>query len=266
MTKIVIIKGGVGNQLFQYGLYCNFVERGIKVKALDLCSDHNGYELEKYFDVQIEKCSKLYKRLFMALLRLPSNIRRKIIIDRFRYSEEYCALFYNDFWQSKRFFPSERWVKFKTLPINDRNRNVLNEMEQTNSIALHVRRGDYLNAGCSELFTNLCNTDYYKNAIDWISKNVENPHFYIFSNDMDWCRSNICPKTSTYIDWNIGNDSIYDMYLMSKCKYVIMANSTFSFWGAFLNENAKMVIYPAQWYNGFKDDTLDIFTEIWKAM
>ena len=263
MEKIVIIKGGVGNQLFQYGLYCQFKERSLRVKALNCCSDHNGYEIEKFFDVDIKLCKSYYIRLFLLLCRLPLFVRRKIIIDRFRYSESPIAIFFNDFWQSKRFFPSRKWVRFKNLPLNEKNMTTIDKIVGTNSVALHVRRGDYLQSGCATLFTNLCQTDYYRKAIDYLCQHVENPHFFIFSNDIEWCRHNIPLKECTYVDWNTVNSSIYDMYLMSKCKYVIMANSTFSFWGAYLNENANMVIYPEEWYNGFKDETLDIFPESW---
>lgn len=262
--KIVIFKGGLGNQLFQFGQYCNLISKGYKVKALNFCTDHNGFELEKYFNAKLDFIkSRLCSRFFMCLVKLPSFIRRNIIIDRFKYSENRFAVFYNDFWQSKMFLPKGDWIKFQEMPLNENNTKTVNDIMRCNSVALHIRRGDYLKAGCSELFTNLCETDYYKTSIDFIKKQVQNPSFYVFSNDIDWCRNNLDIENCTYVDWNTGNDSVYDMYLMSKCKYVIIANSTFSFWGAYLNKRAKIVIYPRNWYNGFKDNTLDIFPANW---
>jgi len=264
--KVVIFKGGLGNQLFQYTMYCWLKERFLHVKALDFCVEHNGLELDKWFDVEIEFCNKIFGPFFGLVIRLPQWIRNKIITERFHYHEDGLVLYFNDYWQSKRFFPSGKWVRFKNLPLNEKNMATINKIVDTNSVALHVRRGDYLQSGNATLFTNLCQTDYYGKAVDYICQHVENPHFYVFSNDIEWCRHNIPLKDCTYIDWNTGKSSIYDMYLMSKCKYVIMANSTFSFWGAYLNENANKVIYPEEWYNGFKDETLDIFPDEWIGM
>ena len=261
--KIVIFKGGLGNQLFQYCLYCKLKEKGFYVKGLNLCSHHNGYELEKYFDSKVDFCHPSYIYLFNLFCRLPSRVRNYFIIERFRYSENWHSLFYNDYWQGKNYLPSKRCVYFKRLPLNDRNQQVLNKINDTNSIGIHVRRGDYLMGGNTKMFAILGETDYYYKSIHYICERIDNPHFFIFSNDLDWCRKNLILPNTTYIDWNIGQNSIYDMFLMSQCRVNVIANSTFSFWAAYLNENAPMVIYPLEWYNGFKDDTLDIFPCTW---
>jgi hypothetical protein len=96
--------------------------------------------------------------------------------------------------------------------------------------------------------TNLCNTNYYKNAIQYISDRVENPVFYIFSDDLAWCRETFSDTNCVYVEGNGGIKSSWDMYLMSCCDHNIIANSTFSWWGAWLNANEdKMVLCPDTW-------------------
>ena len=262
--KTIIFKGGLGNQLFQYCLYCKLKEKGFHVKGLNGCSDHNGYELEKYFDVKVDFCHPLYVYIFILICKLPSRLRNMFIIERFFYTENWKAIFYNDYWQSKKYFPKERCVYFKDLQLNEQNQKILNRINTTHSVSIHIRRGDYLQN--TNLFTNLSETDYYSESIRLICEKIGNPQFFIFSNDSDWCKKNITPPNAIYIDWNTGQDSIYDMFLMSKCKINIIANSTFSFCAAYLNEKAKLVVYPRKWYNGFKDETLDIFPDEWLAI
>ena len=102
--------------------------------------------------------------------------------------------------------------------------------------------------------------DYYIKAIKYMSTKYTNPRFFIFSNDSEWCKENIASPNSIYVDWNTGNDSIYDMYLMSKCESIIIANSTFSYWAAKLNSNADIVVYPLKW---FKQRSIDLFPDNW---
>ncbi|MFA7284753.1 MAG: alpha-1,2-fucosyltransferase, partial [Candidatus Absconditabacterales bacterium] len=119
---------------------------------------------------------------------------------------------------------------------------IVREMEQTNSIGLHVRRGDYVGSALG----GICDKTYYENAIEFIKSKVQNPTFFIFSNDIQRCKDNL--KTgdkSHFIDGNKGENAYKDMVLMSHCKHNIIANSSFSWWGARLNNNPeKIVIAP----------------------
>ena len=106
--------------------------------------------------------------------------------------------------------------------------------------------------------------EYYQKAINIVKKEFHDPFFFIFSDDIEWVKENLKLDTNNvlFIDWNKGNDSVYDMFLMSKAKANIIANSTFSFWGAFLNEESKITVCPRKWFNqGFKDP--DIIPESW---
>ena len=119
------------------------------------------------------------------------------------------------------------------------------------SVGIHVRRGDYLNI---PLYSGICDLPYYTRAIEYIKSKSKNPKFYIFSNDMEWCKINLPVENAVFVEANTGINSIFDMILLSSCKYNIIANSSFSWWGAWLNKNKKAVIAPTKWYNNKKRD------------
>ena len=131
-----------------------------------------------------------------------------------------------------------------------------------NSISIHIRRGDYLHPKFNHLYGNICTIEYYKEAITILQQKYANLHFYIFSDDISWVKENLPIVPSTYIDWNKKEDSWQDMYLMSQCKHNIIANSSFSWWGAWLNNNPnKTVICPSRFMN--LNQQSDIVPEDW---
>ena len=148
--------------------------------------------------------------------------------------------------------------KFKNI----KNITIADEINRTNSVAIHIRRGDYLD---DPALGGLIKKEYYIAAIEYIRKKITNPKFYIFSNDIEWCKKNLKLENVCFIDWNKGKESYRDMQLMSLCKHNIIPNSTFSWWGAWLNKNPnKIVIAPKVWINpktGLKD--LDIIPNEW---
>ena len=138
-------------------------------------------------------------------------------------------------------------------------------MEEVDSVSLHIRRGDYLLPENRELFGGICTLDYYRRAIDYILDKVKNPFFFIFSNDIVWVKENMNISNSLFITWNSGKDSWQDMFLMSKCKHNIIANSTFSWWGAWLNKNPqKIVISPSRFFN--VSNNSDIVPDTWTSI
>lgn len=145
--------------------------------------------------------------------------------------------------------------KFKFPAItDDANLGVLHEIENVESVSIHVRRSDYMQAHNIEIH-GVCSLDYYQAAIAYICQKVEKPVFFIFSDDISWVMNNMTlPKPNFYINFNKANESYRDMQLMASCKHNIIANSSFSWWGAWLNDNPdKMVIAPAKWYNKVED-------------
>ncbi|MGL5933407.1 MAG: alpha-1,2-fucosyltransferase [Cetobacterium sp.] len=284
--KIIKFHGGLGNQMFQYCLYKNLLLRNYDVIA-DLSffkkvKSHNGFELEKIFCLELKKCDLnlenflFSKKIFFKLQRsILKKIKRfkiytfsdtlydeKILID------ECKTILYEGYWQSEEYFQNikEEILKDFTFPeIEDENNlKFLKNIELTNSVSIHIRRGDYV--GHPQL-DGLAPIEYYQSAIKYIKKNIENPIFYIFSNDLDWCKENLDLNQNECIlvEGNGGEKSYIDIQLMSKCKHNIIPNSSFSWWGAWLNQNKnKIVIAPERWFSlesKFKYD--DIVPKNW---
>lgn len=274
--KIVKILGGLGNQMFQYALYLALKEKfPIETIKVDLsCFNgyplHNGFELDRIFHLDYGRAS------FKDLLRLayPYShyrlwqvgkyifpIRKTMCVEKSDFSIDETVLsyagdrYFDGYWQHEEYFKfaKDKIIHAFTFPelSDEKNKYVLSCMKSANSVSIHVRRGDYLN---NPLFDNICDIVYYKKSIDFLQQNV-NPDLYcIFSNDIEWCRLNlesVIPKDKiVYVTWNKGNSSYIDMQLMANCKHNIIANSSFSWWGAWLNGNPnKIVLTPKRWMN-----------------
>lgn len=274
--KIIEILGGLGNQMFQYALYLKFKKLGYNAK-IDLSNLrnyklHNGYELEKIFKVkpeiatvdEIKKYSRYKKHtLFNKVLNKISLSKKSEFIERrsFTYDDDVFnikdKIYFKGYWQNERYFQdikTEIINCYKFPPFNnEQNVNVLNKIKNTNSVSIHIRRGDYLK---DNKRNNICNIKYYKDAIEWVNSNISNPFFYIFSDDIDWCRKFLQLSNVQYIYWNKTNTSYIDMQLMSNCKCNIIANSSFSWWAAWLNINTdKIVITPQYWITSVETAT-----------
>lgn len=256
--KIITILGGLGNQMFGYAyykylkdLYPNEKFYGFYPKAgLKL---HNGLEIDKRFVVELPKSS-----LFSNFVAYPIFYFNKILL-RLRLPlllistdehQDSTKLLQNGYWQDKRYIPKGFKLEFNLANINEKNTRLVEEMRGCNSVSLHVRRGDYIsNPKDLKTFGNICTTFYYQEAIRFIYKEVENPQFYIFSDDLEYAKRHYTGPNMHIVDWNKGTNSYYDMYLMSQAKYMILANSTFSFWAAILNVRKQMVLCPEKWNN-----------------
>ena len=168
--------------------------------------------------------------------------------------------YYDGYWQHEEYFCDVKetiWEAFSfPEPADGQNKEIIALLRASESVSLHVRRGDYVN---HPLFRGICDSDYYKRAIHYIEERV-NPRLYcVFSNDMAWCESylpGLLPgKKVVYVDWNKGAESYVDMQLMSLCRHNIIANSSFSWWGAWLNRNPqKVVVAPERWMNSPIED------------
>lgn len=271
---IVHLEGGLGNQMFQYALCLNFELRGVTTK-LDISNyesayAHNGYELEKVFAIGEKYCSTKEKLLVKALgkplqffMGQPSKEKKEW---QWKYQREVEGIefgFIKGYWQSEKYFSNiaealRRKFTFPSLQ-GDANQALLERIQRVNSVSLHIRRGDYLTGGNAVALP----IDYYHQSIDFIEKNVNQPHYFIFSDDMEWAKKNIQVANGEFIDWNIDSNSFIDMQLMSECKHNIIANSSFSWWGAWLNPNSsKLVIAPQQWMPHL-GDCRDAIPENW---
>ena len=290
--KIVIAYGGLGNQMFQYALVCAYRQRGVKaclfVSSTNL--EHHGYEVEKIFPAAsqwrtlncvqrnyyrclqwLRNCGNKRHHLPNALLFFPFG-RVDFFQDAIAFHPEVFqrleqSNFYVGQFQSYKFFEQcadqvRREYTFDTALLSEQTRQAAVQMASCNSVSLHVRRGDYMNGFYYQMLGSVCNLDYYRRAMDEMQRRQGNVRFFIFSDDMDYVRENLPVDRAVCVDWNTGTDSWQDMYLMSQCRHNIIANSTFSWWGAWLNANPdKTVIAPKPWFAGVTED--DIVPEQW---
>ncbi len=274
--------GGLGNQMFQYALY-----RANKKKIKNLYVDvsfftrvkcHNGYELNKIFSLNPRKNNiNILKNIVSSQTLIYKQLRKLLYKTSFLFSTDELGyienilnkayVIFKGSWESEKYFIEiqDEIRKDFVFPAfkNYKNIELKNILKITNSISIHVRRGDYL---CNRFFGGLTSLEYYKKCILYIQEKVQNPKFIIFSNDICWCKNNLeLEKDSIFVDWNIKEESFRDMQLMSLCKHNIIANSSFSWWGAWLNDNSnKIVLAPQRWFNkecNFYYD--DIIPETW---
>lgn len=258
MKQTIILSGGLGNQMFQYAFFLSMKAKG-KSCSLDTAlfqtnKMHNGFELKSVFDIPEtpNQTSALHSLLIKMLRRYkPKSI---LTIDK---PYTFCpdALeskksFLMGDWLSPKYFESIKDVVvnvYRFHNIGSKNVDTANEMHGNNSVSIHIRRGDYLKLP----YYSVCNENYYRQAIEQIKDRVDNPIFYVFSNEPSWCDSFMKEFGVNFkiVNWNQGKDSYQDMYLMTQCKHNIIANSTFSWWGAWLNNNTdKIIVAPSKWF------------------
>lgn len=255
--KIITFWGGLGNQIFEYAYYKWLQEKYPNENiygyypAIGLAA-HNGLEINKRFEVELPRTSKMSNIIGGILFNMDRICRRlhlPLVITCTQINEKYNAIFHCDYWQDKKYELPGFKMRFKISDIDRENLDLLSKMEGNNTVAIHIRRGDFLSPTNKVIFGGICTDEYYKHAISKISENVDNPLFIFFSDDSQYVRDTFKMNNMIIVDWNKGEKNIYDMYLMSKCKYMILANSTFSYWAARLNENAAIVICPNRWSN-----------------
>jgi len=275
---IVSLFGGLGNQMFQYACGKSVASRlGVELKLdVSLVQDraerknftYRDYELGvfkiKEEIATIEEVRQYIPNLWNSKLYLKQLYKLKRFFNGNSFYNEKLKFIYNkDIEQVKDntylygYFQTE--IYFKTLrnellqifriqqEIDLINSSLISQMKSENSISIHVRRGDYLNSP----FEILDIQNYYQKAIEFIQKEINSPVFYIFTNDYLWVEKNfeLLNIKKTIVKINSGNQSYLDMILMSNCKHNICANSSFSWWGAWLNTNpSKIVIAPDRWF------------------
>jgi len=271
--KIVKFLGGLGNQMFQYAFYLSLSNKQSNVKAdvsdFETYELHNGLELEKVFNIKLNKASLFSIKIFNPFYRtwIFRKLRRILNLKKAYFTEKTPFFFdsealnsskskmYWGYWQHLGYFEQiseqiKQDFSFKS-PLKNENLAISNLITTTESVSIHVRRGDYVG---HSLLGGICDSNFYENAIQIIKHQVSAPTFFVFSNDINWCKENIKVKNVHYISWNQNENSYIDMQLMSMCKHNIIANSSFSWWGAWLNPNKhKIVVSPKRWTNDSKD-------------
>lgn len=281
--KIVNINSGLGNQMFQFSFYLSlknkYKSEEIKIDKswFEVDKFHNGFELEKVFNVNLHYSSNqenialsrsgynLYSRIKRRLLfkkksEIVESKEQQYTFSPDLYGKSDGDYYYRGYWQSYKYFDSISEIIKSSLVFpsfsESKNIDLLSFIKNNKSrtVSIHVRMGDYVN---HKSLGGICTLDYYKNAIAKIEEKIENPIYIIFSNDIDWCKENLKLANVEFVDWNSGELSFRDMQLMSLCDHNIIANSSFSWWGAFLNScKNKIVIAPKNWIRGSQSKDL----------
>ena len=171
------------------------------------------------------------------------------------------ALLHDGYMQDRKFIGNNFSLLFKSLELSGKNIELIKRLKSENSVSIHIRRGDYLWQKEAEIFGNICTDEYYKRAIQAVCQTIDNPLFVFFSNDPDYVKELYKLENMLVVDWNTGEDSFIDMYLMSNCRSMILANSTFSYWAAMLNNNVQTVFCPPKWSN--VDNPPEIIMDNW---
>ncbi|MBD5473541.1 MAG: alpha-1,2-fucosyltransferase [Lachnospiraceae bacterium] len=266
---IIQVAGGLGNQLQQYALYRKLVRLGKEVR-LDiswfLFKEQRGRvlaerELElNYFDRLIyETCTEEEKAALIGKEGFSGKLKRKLMPGSIRWFHE-SKMFHPEIFEFEDmylsgYFACEKYYadilydlreKIQFPPSeNPLNREVAEEMLRCSSVSVHIRRGDYLDPENAAMFGNICTPAYYRKALEIMKEKVPDAHFYLFSDDIPYIKKEFGGNDYTVVDINHGRESFYDMWLMSRCRHNICANSTFSFWGARLNAHEdKVMIRP----------------------
>ncbi len=252
-TKIITIKGGLGNQLFQYayGLKLSLIDKKHIIFDTSFFNNtrkdiHRPFLLDK-FNISL---SENFKQIPVnPLIKIFKKVVQKI-------TRNYS------YYQSEKYFIDikNQVLKEFTLknPLSQAAQEVAKNI-QTDSVSIHIRRGDYVNNS----HHGLCDLEYYYKALHHIKSQLNTPHFFIFSDDIEWAKKNIQIGAETFVS-NGDISEAEELMLMSQCSHNIIANSTFSWWAAYLNKNPhKIVIAPKQWTNTESSDRLEILPKTW---
>lgn len=277
---ITKLQGGLGNQMFQYAIARAIAEKNNNVFKLDLSffpvQSLRSYELNRFHIVENIADQSEVKRiagsngLFTKALRKLWVINRPVTYypeqDITRFDEgvfDYKNNIYLDgYWQNEHYFLDIRQQICKEFspvkPLSEQAQKLFELVQSSNSVSLHVRRGDYVTNQATNAVHGTCNLDYYKKAIGYIKQQVDNPMFFVFSDDIDWCKQELAfIPDKVFIDCTVS--AIEDLELMKHCQHNIIANSSFSWWGAWLNQHdKKIVVAPKSWFAADPNKTLAV--------
>ena len=275
---IVRFQGGIGNQLFQYAFYKKLEHIG-----KDVYADLNtfGYRTEKreyqlpLLGLEVREAPyNIIRKMFPIGEDIWSKVLRNTVFKKHCIKDrdsqvfdekfyEYDNIYLSGYWQTEKYFGDIKDnilnnINFASIDNSD-NVSVLKKIRRTNSISIHIRFGDYIE---NPMYKDICTRDYYISAINEMKKKCTDSRLFVFSDDGEKAREFLGNLQYDLVDFNTGDSSYYDMYLMSQCKHNIIANSSYSWWGAYLNKNPyKIVIAPSLWINNCRCD--DVWLSSW---
>ncbi|MGY3211649.1 alpha-1,2-fucosyltransferase [Mucilaginibacter sp. HD30] len=274
-AKVIIkLQGGLGNQMFQYaaarGLVNGVAEVGLDTGFLLAHSSDTAHFTAREFELGIFRNLSVYsatahklslfksQAIYYKLLRAFQ--RRKPIYIK-QPDANYMALpdfqqyqiYLEGYFQSAKYFEHIRQQllnDFEFPALDDDNKALQAGINTTiNAVSIHIRRGDYVRSSAIRDVHGLIPLSYYKQAIAYLKAKYDQLTFYVFSDDISWAKENLNLPNAYFISHNTGKESWKDMALMTKCTHHIIANSSFSWWGAWLAQRPGTTIAPAQWFN-----------------
>jgi hypothetical protein len=279
---IVNINGGLGNQLFQYAYAKSLQQKGYEVKIDKDSTFLYGYFLDRFLiDIEMATEEELSQYKFSNIM---TKLKRKIGLTNHNFIKEPKLSFSNKllspknnsyiqgYFQSEKYFFQIRDTLLSQISLkkslSSYGINIQKKISACNiSCSIHIRRSDYLSSTAANKVHGTLDINYYKKSIKLLEKRFsKNIHFFLFSDDVDWVIDNLKIKNSTYIVDDFNRDPNEDMFLMSLCNHHIIANSTFGWWGAWLNTNPnKMVVAPRRWFLDEKlhRESVDILCNDW---
>lgn len=285
ITKLI---GGLGNQMFQYATGRRMAHFNNTELKLDITGYKNqvGITPREYmlhiFNIQENFASeseinKLKKNNFVQkiLKKIHPVFTNKSYIKEKGHNFDPDILNIGDntylegYWTSEKYFRDIEDIIRKEFTLKNKpdevNQKMICRIKSCNSASIHIRRGDYVEDKKTNQFHGVCALRYYLKAVALIAKKVKNPQFFVFSDDLQWTKQNLHLEFPyIYDDHNAGKKDYEDMRLMSECKHNIIANSSFSWWGAWLNKSTnKIVITPKRWFKDPLIKTVDLIPKSW---
>lgn len=283
---ITKITGGLGNQMFQYAYGRKLAMEWNMPLKLDRSElegnrlatprkfelDHFNVVLDfptpaELNAVKLDEERGVVNKLLMKFKQRGFPVQSSHILEGQPLHKK-NAIYLDGYWQSEKYFndiaalirkeftPRHGWDK--------NNEEVLGSIQSTQAVSIHVRRGDYVTNAVANSYHGTCSPAYYQQAVSYIAQRVQDPVYFVFSDDLEWCRGHLDfgGRPAHFIGHNGGDRAFMDIMLMRNCQHHIIANSSFSWWGAWLNDRAdKLVIAPNRWFTQ-KDDN-NIVPESW---
>jgi hypothetical protein len=272
---IVTLMGGMGNQMFQYAIARNLSLKYNTELKIDLSflnrRDLGSNFVYRDYDLNIFNVFEDFDITSTSVYRLNEthfHYSKQVDIDIENSVRNNISVLLNGYWQTPLYFKDfesqirkDFYFKDKVESLSNEVNNMYQKIKNCNSVMLNVRRTDYLNTN----FHGVMGMEYINKAVEIINSKIENPHYFIFSDDVDWCEENIKLNNMTVVDHSYKGEKFgYYLQLMKSCKHFIIPNSTFAWWAAWLNENSdKIVIAPTQWFTDTKINTNDLIPNSW---
>ena len=275
---IVNLYGGLGNQMFGYA-FCLYMQKRVSERSWWMdpyaCKNpdiHNGYELNNIFtriNASLEISDENHRKLPQISNKHRTYIKELHLskLQTFISSDKPLAI-YNGCWQCYPYVETcadelRQQFQFDKTQLNEKSKRLLEVIKGRCTISVHIRRGDYLKGNNEWLYGGICTIAYYQAAMQRLENLLsEKPTYLFFSDDPVWVKKHFNIPDSEIIDWNSNEDSWQDLCLMAACRHHIIANSSFSWWGAWLGQHEDtLTIAPDVWYNTTR--TPDLLPSEW---